>query len=100
MKKILADSNESQIFVDQHDQLQINEIRDCTLEVFMRASVLRLHAVRVVRTPHGVERQLHLKVRVRCGRTEVVADVLLDTWAQVSLGWKGQPSDTCLTDSD
>ena len=51
----------------------------------MHPDVLELHAVRVVHTPHGNERQLHLKVRVRCGREELVVDVLVDTDAQVSL---------------
>ena len=71
--------------VDGHDQPKIYTIRDHTLEVLMHPSVLELHAVRVVHTPHGDERQLHLKVRVRCGKKEVIADVLVDTGAQVSL---------------
>ena len=37
----------------------------------------------------GEERQLHLKVRVPCGKKEVIADALVDTGAQVSLVWKG-----------
>ena len=48
-------------------QPKIYTIRDHTLEVLMHPDVLELHAVRVVHTPHGDERQLHLKVRVRCG---------------------------------
>ena len=48
--------------VDGHDQPKINTIRDHTLEVLIRPSVLELHALRVVHTPHGDERQLHLKV--------------------------------------
>ena len=75
--------------VDGHDQPKIYTIRDHTLEVLMHPSVLELHAVRVVHTPHGDERQLHLKVRVRCGKKEVIADVLVDTDAQVSLVRKG-----------
>ena len=75
--------------VDRHDQPKIYTIRDHTLEVLMHLSVLELHAVRDVLTPHGDERQLHLKVRVRCGKKEVIADVLVDTGAQVSLVRKG-----------
>ena len=51
----------------------------------MHPDVLELHAVRVVHTPQGDERQLHLKVRVRCGQEELVVDVLVNTGAQVSL---------------
>ena len=58
--------------VDGHDQPKIYTIRDHTLEVLMHPSVLELHAVRVVHTPHGDERQLHLKVRLQCGKK--------DTW--------------------
>ena len=54
--------------VDGHDQPKIYTIRDHTLEVLMHPSVLELHAVRVVHIPHGDERQLHLKVQVRCGK--------------------------------
>ena len=64
-------------------------ICDHTLEVLMHPDVLELHAVRVVHTPHGDERQLHLKVRVRCGQEEFVVDVLVDTGAQVSLVRRG-----------
>ena len=71
--------------VDGQDQPKIYTIPDHTLEVLMQRDVLELHAVRVVHTPHGDERQLHLKVRVRCGREEKVVDVLVDTGAQVSL---------------
>ena len=60
-----------------------------TLEVLMHPDVVELHAVRGVHTPHGDERQLHLKVRVRCGREEKVVDVLVDTGAQVSLVRRG-----------
>ena len=63
----------------------IYTIRDHTLEVLMHPNVLELHAVRVVHTPQGDERQLHLKVRVRCRQEELVVDVLVDTGAQVSL---------------
>ena len=76
------------------------EIRDHTLEVLMHLSVLELHAVRVVCTPHGNERQLHLKRRVMCGRKEVIADVLVHTGAQVSLVRNGLFPDTCLKSSD
>ena len=48
--------------VDGHDHSKIYTIRDHTLEVLMHPSVLELHAVRVVHTPHGDERQYHLKV--------------------------------------
>ena len=75
--------------VDGQDQPKIYTIRDHTLEVVMHPDVLELHAVRVVHTPHGDERQLHLKVRVRCGREEKVVDVLVDTGAQVSLVRRG-----------
>ena len=75
--------------VDGHDQPKIYTIRDDTLEVLMHPSVLELHAVGVVHTPHGDERQLHLKVRVRRGKKEVIADILVDTGAQVSLVRKG-----------
>ena len=75
--------------VDGQDQPKIYTIRDHTLEVLMHPDVLELHAVRVVHKPHGDERQLHLKVRVRCGREEKVVDVLVDTGAQVSLVRRG-----------
>ena len=75
--------------VDGQDQPKIYTIRDHTLEVLMHPDVLELHAVRVVHTPHGDERQLHLKVRVRCGQEELVVDVLVDTGAQVSLVRRG-----------
>ena len=53
--------------VDGQDQPKIYTIRDHTVTiVLMHPDVLELHAVRVVHTPHGDERQLHLKVRVRC----------------------------------
>ena len=42
---------------------KIYTIRDHTLEVRMHPDVLELHAMRVVHTLHGDERQLHLKVR-------------------------------------
>ena len=58
---------------------KIYEIHDPMLDALMHPSVLELHAVRVIRTPHGHERQLHLKVRKMCGRKEVVADVLVYT---------------------
>ena len=86
--------------VDGQDEPKINEIPDHTLEVLMHPSVLELHAVRVVRTPHRDERPLHLSVRVMCGRKEVNADVLVDTGAQVSLVRKGLVPDTCLKSSD
>ena len=54
--------------VDGQDQPKIYTIRDHTLEVLMHPDVLELHAVKVVHTPQGDERQLHLKVRVRCGQ--------------------------------
>ena len=75
--------------VDGQDQPKIYTIRDHTLEVLMHPDVLELHAVGVVHTPHGDERQLHLKVRVRCGQEELVVDVLVDTDAQVSLVRRG-----------
>ena len=75
--------------VDGQDQPKIYTIRDHTLEVLMHPDVLELHAVRVVHTPQGDERQLHLKVRVRCGQEELMVDVLADTGAQVSLVRRG-----------
>ena len=75
--------------VDGQDQPKIYTIRDHTLEVLMHPDVLELHALRVVHTPHGDERQLHLKVPVRCGQEELVVDVLVDTGAQVSLIRRG-----------
>ena len=75
--------------VDGQDQPRIYTIRDHTLEVLMHPDVLELHAVRVVHTPQGNERQLHLKVHVRCGQEELVVDVLVDTGAQVSLVRRG-----------
>ena len=75
--------------VDGQDQPRIYTIRDHTLKVLMHPDVLELHAVRVVHTPQGDERQLHLKVRVRCGQEELVVDVLVDTGAQVSLVRRG-----------
>ena len=86
--------------VDGQDQPKIYEIGDHTLEVLIHPSVLELHAMTVVRTPHGDERQLHLKVRVMCGRKEVVADVLVDTGVEVSLVRNGLFPDTCLKSSD
>ena len=75
--------------VDGQDQPRIYTIHDHTLEVLIHPDVLELHAVRVVHTPQGDERQLHLKVRVRCGQEELVVDVLVDTGAQVSLVRRG-----------
>ena len=75
--------------VDGQDQSRIYTIREDTLKVLMHPDVLELHAVRVVHTPQGDERQLHLKVRVRCGQEELVVDVLVDTGAQVSLVRRG-----------
>ena len=75
--------------VDGQDQPKICTIRDHTLEVLMHPDVLELHAVRVVHTPEGDGRQLHLKVRVRCGQEELVVDVLVDTGAQMSLVRRG-----------
>ena len=75
--------------VDGQDQPKIYTIRDHTLEILMHPDVLELHAVRVVHTPHGNERQLHLQVRVRCRQEKFVVDVLVDTGAQVSLVWRG-----------
>ena len=71
--------------VDGQDQPKIYTIRYHTFEVLMQPDLLELHAVRVVHTPLGDKRQLHLKVRVRCGQEELVVDVLVDTGAKVSL---------------
>ena len=86
--------------VDGQDQPKIYEIRVHTLEVLMHPLLLELHAVGVVRTPHGDEWQLHLKVRVMCGPKELIADMLVDTAAQVSLVRNGMFPDTCLKSSD
>ena len=75
--------------VDGQDQPKIYTIRDHTLQVLMHPDVLELHAVRVVHTPHGDERQLHLKVRVRRGQEELLVDVLVDTGAHLRLVWRG-----------
>ena len=75
--------------VDGQDQPRIYTIRDHTLEVLMHPDVLELHPARVLHTPQGDERQLHLKVRVRCGQEELVVDVFVDTGAQVSLVRRG-----------
>ena len=85
--------------VDGQDQPKIYDIGDHTLELLMHPSVLELHAVRVVRTPCGDERRLHLKVRGICGQKDVIADVLVDTGAQVSLVRNGLFPDTCLKGS-
>ena len=82
--------------VDGQDQPTIYTIRDHNLEVLMHPDVLELHAVRVVHTPQGGERQLHLKVRVRCGQEELVVDVLVDMGAQVSLVRRGLLKDESL----
>ena len=96
--KKVGETTES--LVDIQDQPKIYEIRDRTLEVPTHPCVLELHTVRVVRTPHGDERQLHLKMRVICGRKEVIADVVVDTGAEVSLVRNGLFPDTCLNSSD
>ena len=75
--------------MDGQDQPRIYTIRDHTLEFLMQPDVVELHAVRVVHTPQGDERQLHLKVRVRCGQEKLVVDALVDTGAQVSLVRRG-----------
>ena len=85
----INDGETTESAVDWHDQPEIYRIRHHTLEVLGHQSVLKLHAVRVLHTPHRDKRQLHLKVRVRCGMKEVIADVLVDTCAQVSVVWNG-----------
>ena len=85
--------------VDGHDQPKIYTIRDHTLEVLMHPRVLLLHAVRGVHTPHGDERQLHLKVRAWCAKRAVIADVLVDMGAQLSLVWNGFFSEELLKPS-
>ena len=65
--------------MDGQHQPKIYTIRDHTLEVLMQPDVLELHAVRLIHTPQEDERQLHLKVRVRCGQEKLVVDVLVDT---------------------
>ena len=82
--------------VDGHDQPNSYTTWDHTLEVLMHPSVLKLHAVRVVDTPHGDERQLHFTVRVRCGKKEGIADILGDTRVGVILVRKGLFSDEFL----
>ena len=100
VKKIKSYSDEPQVSVDGHDQPRSYVIREHTLEVLMHPSLLELHAVRVVRTPHGDKRQLHLKVRLLCAWREVVADVLVDIGAQVSPLGRGLFPDACPKDSD
>ena len=81
----INDGETTESHVDGHDQPNVYTMGDHTLEVLMHPSVLELHGVRVVHTPHGDELQWYLTVRVRCGKREVIADVLVDTSAQVSL---------------
>ena len=95
----ISDGETKESPVDGHDKPKVYTIRDHTLEVLMHPSVLELHAVRVSHTPHGEVRQLHLKVRVRCGNKEVIADVLVNAGAQVSLVRKGLFSDDFLKPS-
>ena len=75
--------------MDGQDQPKIYTICDHTLEILMHPDVLELHAVKVVHTRQGDERQLHLKVRVRCGQEELVVYFLVDTGAEVSLVRRG-----------
>ena len=42
----------------------------------MNQDVLELHAVKVLHTLQGDERQLHLEVRIRCGQEELVVDIM------------------------
>ena len=74
--------------MDGCDQPKIYTIPDHTLKVLMHPSVIQLHAMRVVYTPNGEERQLHLKVRVHRGKKEVIAGALVDMGAQVSFARK------------
>ena len=97
--KQINDGETTESPVDGHDRPKIYTIRDHTLEVLMHLSVLELHALRVVHTAHGEERLLHLKWRVRCGKREVIADVLVDTGAQVGLVRKGVFSEEFLKPS-
>ena len=53
----------------------------------MHPTILELQAARVVYTPHGDQRLLHLKAQARCVKKEVSADVLGDNSAQDSLVW-------------
>ena len=85
--------------VDGHDQPKIYTIRDRTLEVLMHPSVLELHAVKAVHTTHADKWQLHLKVRVPCGKREGIADVFVDTGAKVSFVRRGLFSDEFLKPS-
>ena len=85
--------------MDGHDQSKMYTIRDHTLKVLMHPSLLELHAMRVVHTPHGDEPQLHLNVRVRCGKKELIVDVLVDTGAQVTPVRKGLFSEEFLKPS-
>ena len=92
----MIDGETTESPIEGHDQPKIYTIYDHTLEVLMHPSILELHAVRVVHTPDGDKRQLHLKVRVQCGNKGVIADVLFDTGAQVSLVQKGLFSEEIL----
>ena len=75
--------------MDAHNQPKIYTIQAHTLKVLMHPSVVELHALRLVHSRHGDERQLHFKLRVRCGKKEVIADVLVDTGAEIELGLEG-----------
>ena len=79
-----------------HAQPKIHTIRDHTLKLLMLSSVLELQAVRVVHTPHRDEWRLNLKVLVRFTKKVVIANVLLDSGAQMSLVQKGLFSDEFL----
>ena len=48
----INDGETTESLMDGHDQRKIYTIRDHTLEVLLHWSVLELHAVRVVNTPH------------------------------------------------
>ena len=85
--------------MDGHGRPKIYTFRDHTLEVLLHSSILELLVLRVLHTPHGDERQLHLKVRLRYLKKEVMADALVDTGAQVSLVRKGLLSNEFLKPS-
>ena len=83
--------------MDGQDQPKIYTIRDHTLKVLMHPDVLELHAVRLIHTPQGDERQLHLKVCVRCGQEGLVVDVLVDTDMMDWMCVNGRFKNRCFT---
>ena len=78
------------------DQPKIYVIWNHAFKVLRPLKVIELYAVRVVCTPRGLERHLHLKVRLRSGKNGVMTDVLVDTGAQVSVVQQGVCPEECV----